>query len=850
MRVRLPWSIQMPVRMAWREASASPGRCALAIVAMTIGIAAMYGVRSLTVELSAHLVDAARQWVGADIILHMPMGHAPTSEEIERIRGLDRKLRLTVLTESATVVSSKQSPDPVSAYIQAVDPAIYPFYGKLRLKSGTSVSEKLDSSGALVTEALMGALQVGVGDRIRIRRSEFIIRDVITSEPGLVAAFSEMIPHVILSEEGLNRTGLVRFGGNAFYRVLLRTPSDAVGLALCPRLEAEFPGAEISHYTSVVRPISDALEWAIPAMNTLSLLCLAFGSMGIAIVTYLHLLRQFETIAIFKSLGATSAQVLNIYLLQVVLFALIACALGIPSGMLIERTGFAMAERYLGFEIIGQVHGSMIVESVVLGLSAASAAAWLPLSQLRKIRPSVLLRRDAGERSEAGRSFLERSEHKNRASRIGFAMGMLILAYVASLSRGLYFLGGLSIILAAIYLLTRTAMEVPFAIARRTSLRLPFLLRQAASNLYRFRRQSRMVALALASGAALSVIGFLIQREVGAHLLDMLPLHGSNLLFGNVGVSQRGELDQALLEQTGLKAEWTPIAWLTLSRANGSGLEQLRAAHPGSWVQRVWPTTCSSSAPAAAQIVAGHWWTRNSGVPSAALEQNIATLLGVGIGSHLEFLKNGKLLAVRVAAIIHQPAVLRALYGITLDCNRFEDLDPVSYGGVYVNDHRLNQLRHVMQNRFPGLWIVESGDLLRWTQRIGTEASRGVQFSAALAVIMAMFLMLALMRILHSFRVYEFAVLRTIGARPRTLLAVGTLEYLVLGGLAGFTGVVCGAGGTTVVLAYITGKLTWNFNFPSAVLVTAGTALITGGMGFVDSFILLRSTPLEVLRWR
>lgn len=239
----------------------------------------------------------------------MPMGQPPTSEELDRIRGFDHELRLTLLTELATVVSSKQSTDAVSAYLQAVEPASYPFYGKLQLKSGASVAQTLDSSGALVTEGLLEVLQAAVGDRIRIRRSEFVIRDVISSEPGLVAAFSKMIPHVILSQDGLNRTGLVRFGGTASYRVLLRAPSDAAGLALCTRLEAEFPGAEVSHYTSVVRPISAALEWAIPAMNTLSLLCLAFGSMGIAIVTYLHLLQRFETIAILKSLGATSAQV-------------------------------------------------------------------------------------------------------------------------------------------------------------------------------------------------------------------------------------------------------------------------------------------------------------------------------------------------------------------------------------------------------------------------------------------------------------------------------------------------------------------------------------------------------------
>ncbi len=808
----------------------------------------MYGVRSLTGGFSAHLADTARQWIGADIMIQM--GQPPTEQELKRLIQLAPQSRWTIATESVTETVSEQSPDPVSVYLKAIDPAVYPFYGRLSLKSGEGASGKLDSSSTLVSEALLDALQVRVGDRIRINRVEFTISGVVVAEPGLLSVFSRTLPHLILSQEGLNRSRLLRFGGPAFYRVLLRTlsPSDSDDLALCRRLESEFPSAEVNHYTASVRPFAAALEWAIPVMNTLGLLCLAFGAFGIATAAYLHLLQRFETIAILKSLGATASQVLNIYLVQILFLVTAASALGIAGGSVVEWSGSALAVRYLGFGIQPDHRPSTIIESIVLGLLAACAAACFPLSKLRRIPAAVLLRRDTGERKELGQSLLFGSER--RALLVGFALGTALVAALAGSWKVLYLVAGVVAALTAMYGLACAATAALFEAVQWARLSPPFVLRQAISSLYRYRRQSRMVAVALASSAALSVVAFLLQREVGAHVLDLIPEYGPNLLFVNVGDSQREQIERGLLDQSGLRAEWTPITWLKLLRVDGSALERLRAEHPGTWIQSTWLAACANSKPQAATIISGEWWARGSLVHAAALEEDVAKQMGVQVGSNLEFLEHGNPWQVRVAAITHLPPAERLWYGITLDCQGFPALDPVYYGGVYIHPSRLTQVRRALRSRFPGILMVETSDLSRWTQRISTEAAQAVTVSAIVVVIMALCLMLALMRTLHSFRVYELAVLRAIGARPRTLLTILGLEYLALGGLAGLAGIGFGIGGTTLVLGYVTGKIVWIFDAGAVVIVPIATALIAASVGLFETFSLLRPPPLEVLRRR
>jgi putative ABC transport system permease protein len=97
---------------------------------------------------------------------------------------------------------------------------------------------------------------------------------------------------------------------------------------------------------------------------------------------------------------------------------------------------------------------------------------------------------------------------------------------------------------------------------------------------------------------------------------------------------------------------------------------------------------------------------------------------------------------------------------------------------------------------------------------------------------------------------HEVAVLRAIGARPRTVLAAVVLEYASLGGLAGLIGVSLGTGVTTAVLFFVTGSMSWTFHPAGAVALIAATALIAGGVGLGGSRSLLDAPPLEMLRRR
>ena len=96
-------------------------------------------------------------------------------------------------------------------------------------------------------------------------------------------------------------------------------------------------------------------------------------------------------------------------------------------------------------------------------------------------------------------------------------------------------------------------------------------------------------------------------------------------------------------------------------------------------------------------------------------------------------------------------------------------------------------------------------------------------------------------------RVYESAILRTLGASTRALGSMIALEYCALGLLAGIIGAV-GALGLSWAVAKFLLNMRWQ---PAPLLLSAGTVLtmaLVGTVGVLASADVLRKKPLATLR--
>src|SRR6202012_1375627 len=109
--------------------------------------------------------------------------------------------------------------------------------------------------------------------------------------------------------------------------------SDAHVADLRTQLETILPQAQLSDYPEANPAITRALDGATGLLSLMSLVALVLGAVSVAMAMRAHLQQSLDSIAIMKSLGAGSSQIIRIYLLQTLLLGFCGAVLGLVLGL-------------------------------------------------------------------------------------------------------------------------------------------------------------------------------------------------------------------------------------------------------------------------------------------------------------------------------------------------------------------------------------------------------------------------------------------------------------------------------------------------------------------------------------
>jgi putative ABC transport system permease protein len=309
-------------KIAWRESRASWGKFAFVIVAVAAGVGALSGVRGFSGAFRNMLLRDARTLMAAD--LSVRTYHEPDARELAALDGIvERGAERPWITETVSMVSSATSPRPLMVAVKAVDPEVYPFYGKVELRGADSLRAALEGGGVVVTDDLLLRLGVAIGDEVRLGDEQFPIAAVVTVEPDRMTGSFNVGPRLLLSRAGLERSGLIQLGSRASQRYLYKMPADGGGVDIESArklLEQVFRPYWIADYRETHPTIRRGLDRATNFLSLVSLVAMIVGALGVAMAMHSHLEQRLDTIAILKCIGARSGQIVRIYTLQTLSF--------------------------------------------------------------------------------------------------------------------------------------------------------------------------------------------------------------------------------------------------------------------------------------------------------------------------------------------------------------------------------------------------------------------------------------------------------------------------------------------------------------------------------------------------
>ncbi|HEX8810739.1 MAG TPA: FtsX-like permease family protein [Terracidiphilus sp.] len=857
-----PLSWKRAAGIAWRDLKSAPGKFVFIVLSVAIGVAALVGVRGFSESFRSTLGKEARSLMGGD--LSARIFGAPTPDQLTKIAEVEKRIpgsRATWTVETISMASVPPDPVPLLVSLKAVDPAEYPYYGSVDLQPAMQMEQALTGDSVVVADEFLIRLNAHVGQTLRLGGKNFRIAAVLRQEPDRMSAGAGMGPRVMISRAGLDSTQLLAPGSRASQRLLLKLPTNLPS-GVTPQsvrhdIEAILPDAQVMDYREGNPALTDGLDRATAILSLICLVAMVLGAIGVAMAMHAHLEQRMDILAILKAIGANSSDLLRIFLLQTLGLGLAGGLLGVIAGLAVMTALPAVFGKLL------PVHAAFVFpwRSVGAGLGTGLLTTLLfclpPLLDVRGVRPVLVLRRLVESGPEATGNWLVRLLAWVWMRKLQLFLSLLVLAALGGIawalsdSRvvGTTFAIGLAGALFVLLVLSAVTLRVLRFLLNRVRLHLPSFLRQGLANLYRPGNQSAPVLASLGTGVMLILAVYLMQSSVLHEIRETASPKLPNLFVIDVTTEEASAFKSFFDRLPGVteSLDLMPVVRGQFVSINGTAADQLRDQHfPRRMLENA-ELSWSDASPAGDKIVQGKWWS-SPDAQEIAVGEWAAQRLHLGIGSSVELATaaNG-LHKLKVAAIYRADGQhLGSRVPFVLPSAQLKGEAATWYGGAHVDPRQIGAVERALFTSYPTVSTINLADVLDRIESVVDQITFVIRFLAGFSIFAGLMILASSIASTRFRRMREAVVLKTLGATRMRIVRTFSVEFSVLGLLAGLVGAIFANLLTERLLHRM--EIVFHVQWNALGVALIGTAVLATATGWLASYRILGLRPLEVLR--
>ncbi len=813
----------------WRS-----GALGVLLLALTIAVTALTGVGFLVERIGVAVDEQATQVLAADLRLSSPRA-LPASYRTEAALREIRTARTVAVLSVVFRGDASQLAD-----IRAVS-AGYPLRGRVLVgdqpfATGAPAPGIPRRGEVWPSSKLLATLGGTIGSELSIGAATFRVSRVLIARPDQGGTFAELAPSLLMNLADLPGTQLIQPGSRATYAVLFAGERSRVGAFERWLAAHKSAGERLRDIADASPQIKSAVDRAGRFLMLASLVAVLLCSIAVAMSARQYVRRHLDPVALLKTLGATRRFSLTVSLLQLLVVALIAAAVGSAAGFL--------AQEWLLHAVRGLISGELPAADLTpLGMGFAAAVAVLagfalpPLLQLSRVPPLRVLRRDVGPPPPLVLLAY------GPAAAVVVALVWWVVRDLRLFRDFLLGLSGFVLLLGcAGWLLVRAAggLRASAGVAWRYGI----------ANLGRRRADTLVQLVAFGTGLMVLLLLGLVRTQLEADWKRSLPADAPNYFFVNSPPTQRAAFVDFLESRGARLSRVLPMIRGRLTAINGAPTDSLAVAHGegAEFAEREQNMTWAVALGQDNRVIAGHWWgAADFGQPLVSLASEFQEALRLHIGDRLTFEIGGEPVTVRVASvrkvkwdsfqpnffIVFAPGLLEHTAGTYLTSAYFHP----------AQGHSLAELAR----RFPSVSIFNIDDLLGEVRSMVDKAVLAVQSVFLFTLAAGLTVLLAAVQASREERRFESAMLRTLGASRRTVLQGVLSEFVTLGALCG---VLAGAGAAAAgeylarrVLQLPYGVDPWVF-----VAGLLSGALLVGASGWLATRSVVHQPPLATLR--
>jgi len=810
------------LRRDWRA-----GEWRVLLIALVLAVGSITTVGLFTDRVGLALQQEATSLLGADLRISSTRSLSPNY----RAAALQRELQVIETASFPSMVAGKQH--NVLAEILVVEDG-YPLRGKIEINDGiTHIAQGIPSSGTLwVDTRLLQRLGVQVGDMVdlgalHLRVAAEVVRDVDQS-----IRFTSFAPRVILNVTDLPASGLVQEGSRIHYNLLVAGDAMQVANLRVWLQEADRMnlGEKLEDVRDARPEIRTALERAEHFLGLAALTAVVLAGVALALAARHFILRHLNACAMMRCLGASQAQILRIFLYQFLLLGLFGVLLGVLIGY------FAQAALVQSLVSMREAHlpppsWTPIWQAGISGMALLLGFTFLPLWQLKSVSPLRVIRRELGVPA--------------LKVWIMFVGGVVVLCglflwQAGSLKLGLTVLGGL---LAGLLIFVCLAWMVVRVLAR--------LGNHALSNLARHGRSNAVQIVALSLGGMALLLLTFVRIELLDSWHSRLPADVPNRFIINIQPNQRAAVQDFFTQQNLALPEMFPMVKGRLVAINQRGVsaDDYAEKYARELMERETNLSWMTHQPKNNELVAGQWWHDEPASTQGQLsvEEGMATALGIHLGDVLTYDVAGSQFSAKVVS-------LRKLQWDSMQVNFYvisapkvlEDF-PASYITSFHLPQSKSQSINELIKQIPSLLVIDTEAIITQVRFIIDQIAQAMSAVFIFTLLSGVVVLYAALLSTQDERIYQTAILRTLGAKSRYVRQLHLTEFATLGALSGLFS-AAGAVLLGWILARYVLEIPYHFSAIIWPIGICGGIITVSLAGWLATQGATRMSPLVILR--
>ncbi len=836
-------SLVLAARFARRELRGGLQGFRILLACLALGVAAIAAVGTVRASIEAGLAREGAALLGGDAEVDFTYRFA-NDDERAWMAEIASEVSEIVDFRSMAVVGEERG----LTQIKAVDD-LYPLVGAVVLAPDMPLDEALGTSngrpGAVMEQVLADRLGLSPGDTFALGTKEFTLSAILKREPDSAAGGFALGPRTILRTTSLEGSSLLEPGTlfSTKYRLILPPGTDLATLEADARSRFENNGMRWTDSRNGAPGVSEFVDRLGAFLVLVGLSGLAVGGVGVASAVRAYIASKTSVIATLRTLGAERSTIFQTYFLQVGLLSLLGVVIGVALGALAPLLLAPLIEARLPVPAAFRVYPGPLAEAAIYGLLTAFVFTLWPLARTEDIRAATLFR----DAASAGPAL---PAPKYLALTIA---GLALLLTLAGWFSGTWWLplwnaGG---IMGALLLLAGAAVLIRVLSRRgsRISRGRP-ILRWALAAISGPREGATSVVLALGLGlsvlAAVGQIDGNLRNAITGNLPDVAPSY----FFVDIqkdqiaGYTERLESDPSVS-----RIQSAPMLRGIITKINDIPAREIAGDH---WVlQGDRGVTYSGPMPDGTRITEGAWWgTDYTGPPLISFAAEEAEEMGLAIGDTLTVNILGRDITGTISSF-REVDFSTAGIGFILAMN------PGALAGaphsfistVYAEEDAEAQILRDLASRYPNITAIRVRDAIDRVADVLGGLAAATSYGAAATLLTGFLVLIGAAASGTGARVFEAAVLRTLGADRRTILLSFALRSIILGFAAGVVALAAGIAGGWAVSRYIMDTdyhVIWN----SALWIISGGISATLLAGLLFAARPVNTRPARVLRAR